>query len=80
MNLERKDKFEITPELIERLKAEVMLMEDELALETYRSFETAGAFNDPGLCEIASEVENFAMSVETFERMLRLGDGEEEKQ
>ena len=78
--MEQSEHFEITPELIERMKLEVMLMEDELAQEIDRSAEAVGAFNDPGLCEIASGVENFAMTVEMLEKMLRrLGDGGETK-
>ncbi|HWQ58049.1 MAG TPA: hypothetical protein VN540_03440 [Clostridia bacterium] len=61
---------DITSELLEQLKIEVMLREDELAIETDKSLETAGALNDPDLCEIASEVEDFAIKVEALEKQL----------
>lgn len=72
--VERNELNEITPELLEKLKIEVMLREDELAQETDKSLEKAGALNDPDLCEIANEVEDFAMKVETLEKMLKQAD------
>lgn len=65
---------EITHELIEKLKIEMMLREDELAIETDQSLETAGAFSDPDLCEIANKVEDFAMKIETPEKRLKRMD------
>lgn len=75
--VERNDYIEITPELIEKLKIEVMLREDELAIETDKSLEKAGTLNDPDLSEIANEVEDFTMKVETLERMLKRLDARE---
>jgi hypothetical protein len=77
--VERNEYDEITPELIEKLKIEAMLKEDELAIETDRSLEKAGALNDPDLCEIAHKVEDFAINIETLEKQLRQTDGAENK-
>lgn len=71
--MERKESNNITLEMIEELKIEVMLREDELAIKTDKSLERSGTLNDPDLCETANKVEDFRMQIDTLEKQLKQG-------
>lgn len=68
--VEEKRHSEITFELLEKLRIEAMLREDELASETGRVLESIGTLNDPELSELANEAEDIGIEIAHLERML----------
>ncbi len=61
----------ITPELLEELKRKAMILEDELAIEGGRVFETTGRLNDPAICKMGVEYENLNLDIAKLERLLK---------
>lgn len=72
----KKQEDVITPELLEKLRIEVMLREDEVAKKADESVEKAGTLNDPELAAMAADVEDFSMKLGMLEKQFREEGGE----
>ncbi len=66
----------ITSELLEKLRIEVMLREDEVAKKADESAGKAGMLNDPELATMAEDVENFSMHLHMLEKQFNEKKGE----
>ena len=71
------DEWEVTVEKLEELKRKAFLLEDELMLEGWRSYEKTGKLSDPGLSEMSIEYENVTLDIARLESMLNAKGKEE---
>ena len=71
------DEREVTVERLEELKRKAFLLEDELMLEGWLSYEKTGRLNDPGLSEKSIEYENLNLDIAGLEKMLGSMDKDE---